>query len=281
MKEVRRARGELGAAFVVIMVFTVFSLVSCDFQPEKSITIRGSTTVLPIAQSAAEVFMDRHRDVDISVQGGGSGVGIASIIEGTTDIATSSRAIKENELKTARSNGVNLKAHTVAMDGIAVIVHPSNPVKEISKEQLRSIYAGTIANWSEVGGKKEKIVVVSRDVASGTFEAFNELALDNKRVRPGALMQASNQAVAATVGITAGAVGYVGLGYLSPKVKALSVGGVMPTKETVLSGEYALARPLYMYTRGEPRGVVREFIDFVLSAEGQKLVAELGFVPVH
>lgn len=262
-----------------LVTFVVASLlVGNTLADEKRITIRGSTTALPIAQKAAEVFMDRNPEVDISVQGGGSGVGVAAMIDGTCDIADSSRAVKENEVKDAQSKGITFKANIVALDGIAVIVHPSNPIKEITKANIKDIYTGKISNWSQIGGADKKMVVVSRDIASGTFEAFNELALDKEKVRPDALMQAANQGVATTVAATPGAIGYVGLGYLSPKVKALVVDGVTPSKETVLSKHYVLARPLYMYTNGDPKGIVKEFIDFILSEEGQKLVEEIGFI---
>jgi len=271
-----------GAVGIVIVVFAIIVSLFClsddTIAAEKTITIRGSTTVLPIAQNAAEVFMDRNLDVNISVQGGGSGVGIASIIDGTCDIADSSRPAKDKELKKAKTRGINLKANVVAMDGIAVIVHPLNKMNGITKKQIKDIYTGKISNWAELGGADKKIVVISRDTASGTFEAFNKLALDGEKVRPEALMQASNKAIATIVAKTPGAIGYVGLGYLSSKVKALEVDGIKPSKETVLSGEYALARPLYMYTNGEPKCLVKDFIDFVLSEEGQKLVEEIGFV---
>ena len=248
------------------------------FAAEKVVTIKGSTTVLPIAQLAAERFMNEHRDVDISVQGGGSGVGIAAIIEGTCDIADASRAIKDKELMNAVSRGVDFKAHVVAMDGIAVIVNASNPVTALTKEQLKAVYTGKLSNWDKLSGKKGKIVVISRDTASGTYEAFNELALDKERVRPDALLQASNAAVASVVENTPGGIGYVGFGYLTKKTKALTIDGVTPTKETVLSGEYPLSRPLFMYTNGAPRGVVKEFLDFVLSKQGQRLVEEAGYI---
>jgi len=244
----------------------------------KDITIKGSTTVLPIAQMTAEVFMERHPDVKISVQGGGSGIGIAAIIEGTCDIGDSSRSMKEQELSNAVSKGVNPKANLVAMDGIAVIVHPSNKVAGLSKQQLKDIYTGKISDWSALGGESQKIVVISRDSASGTFESFGEMALDKAKVRSDALMQASNQAIASTVAKTPGAIGYVGLGYLSSQVKALTLDGVMPSNATVLSNKYKLGRPLFMYTNGSPQGVVKDFLDFVLSAEGQKLIEEAGFV---
>jgi len=242
------------------------------------ITMKGSTTVLPIAQMTAEVFMERHPDVKISVQGGGSGVGIAAIIDGTCDIGDASRSMKEQELSNALSKGVNPKANFIAMDGIAVIVHTSNKVSGLTKKQLKDIYIGKTSDWSALGGGSQKIVVVSRDSSSGTFESFGEMALDKEKVRPDALMQASNQAVASAVAKTPGAIGYVGLGYISSQVKALALDGVMPSSETVLSNKYKLGRPLFMYTNGSPKGVVKDFLDFVLSEEGQKLVKETGFV---
>ena len=247
---------------------------------QNQLTLQGSTTVLPIAQSCAEEFMKAHPEANISVRGGGSGVGIAALIDGTVDIANASRAMKTKELKKARAKGVNPVAHVVAKDAIAVVVHPENPVNGLTKSQLKAIYTGAINRWSEVGGTSGVIVVVSRDVNSGTFEVFNKLALDKQRVRPDALMQASNKAVATIVASTKGAIGYVGLGYLSKKVKTIAIDEVMPSVETAKSGTYPLARPLYMYTNGEPKGLAKEFIDFVLSPKGQKIVKARGFVPV-
>jgi phosphate transport system substrate-binding protein len=242
------------------------------------LVIQGSTTVLPIAQKGAEVFMQRHPETDISVRGGGSGTGVAGLIDGICDIADSSRPIKDKELKKAEAKGVDPVAHVVAMDGIAVIVHPSNSVDGLSLSQIKDIYTGKISYWSEVGGGSQKIIVVSRDVASGTFECFNKLALKKERVRPDALLQASNAAVASAVKRTEGAIGYVGLGYLSPEVKALTVEGIVPSVETVLKGTYPIARPLFMYTNGKPKGLAADFINFVLSAEGQEIVKDEGFV---
>jgi len=246
----------------------------------KKLTIQGSTTVLPIAQRCAEEFMKEHPEANISVRGGGSGVGIAALIDGTIDIADASRAMKTKELKKARVNGINPVAHVVARDAIAVILHPQNPVNNLTKSQLKAIYTGAISRWNEVGGSSDVIVVVSRDVASGTFEVFNELALDKQRVRPDALMQASNQAVVNIVASTNGAIGYVGLGYLSKEVKPIAIDGVMPSVATAKSGAYLLARSLYMYTDGKPKGLAKEFIDFVLGPKGQRIVKEEGFVPV-
>jgi len=245
------------------------------------ITIKGSTTVLPIAQSCAEVFMNQHSEVNISVQGGGSGVGISSIIDGTAHIGDASRSAKDKEIETAKQNGVDLYENVVAMDGIAVIVHPGNPVSELTLEQIKAIYTGKISDWKDVGGKKGKIVIISRDSSSGTFETFNELALDKERVRPDALMNASNNAVAQIVAKTPAGIGYVGIGYLSSSVKGLTVNSVDPTNENVLNGTYPLARKLFMYTNGKPQGAVADFINFILSKDGQKLVDKAGFVPLQ
>ncbi|MBU2572848.1 MAG: phosphate ABC transporter substrate-binding protein [Elusimicrobia bacterium] len=244
----------------------------------QKVVVEGSTTLLPIAQKAAEEFMKTEKDADISIRGGGSGVGIASLIDGACDIGDSSRPIKQGELDRAAKRGRKIKAHIVAMDGLSSIVHPSNTVGGLTKEQLKKIYTTRAANWKEFGGPDLKIVVVSRDSAGGTFEAFGELVLNKKNVRPDAIMQASNQGVVSIVARTPGAIGYVGLGYLSASVKAISVNGVMPSRETVLRGKYPVSRPLFMYTAGEPEGMVKKFIEFVKGPEGQKLVEEEGFV---
>ena len=246
----------------------------------EKIVVEGSTTVLPIAQRAAEDYMNSNKGADISVRGGGSGVGVTSLIEGTCDIADSSRPIKDEELDKAISRGKDPKAAVIAMDGIALIVNDANTVAELTKKQVKDIYTGKISNWSAVGGIDEQIVVVSRDSASGTFEAFGELALDKAKVRKDALMEASNQAVASVVAKTPGAIGYVGLAYLKG-VKALKLDGVMPEKATVLSKQYKLSRPLFMYTNGKPQGLAKDFIDFILSAAGQKLVDEEGYVSIQ
>jgi phosphate transport system substrate-binding protein len=261
-----------------VLILTVVTLgLTIPCYAEK-IVAEGSTTVLPIAQKAAEVFMNNNPGAEISVRGGGSGVGIASLIDGTCDIGDSSRSIKDAELDKAVTNGRSPKANVIAMDGICVIVHPSNSVSALSKRQIKDIYTGAISNWKQLGGSDEKIVVISRDSSSGTFEAFGTLVLDGVKVRADALMQASNQAVASTVSRTPGAIGYVGLGYLTSSVKAVDVDGVKASKETVLTGKYSIGRPLFMYTNGAPKGLAKQFIDYILSPEGQKLVEEEGFV---
>lgn len=254
---------------------------------ENRLSLQGSTTVLPIAQAAAEEYMDLADmgllpEIDITVRGGGSGVGITALLDGTIDIADASRPMKPEEIEKAKTRGIEPFATVIAKDGIAVIVHPSNPVTKLSMKQLKAIYTGRISKWGELGGKSNQpIVIVSRDTSSGTFETFKKLALKGAKVRNDALMLASNQEVATTVAKTPGAIGYVGLGYLSGKVKALEIDGVKPSQKTVVSGEYKLSRPLFMYTNGKPKGLAKKFIDFVLSLAGQRIVEDLGFVPLR
>jgi phosphate transport system substrate-binding protein len=244
------------------------------------ITITGSTTVLPIAQKAAEEYMKKHPDVNISVGGTGSGDGIKSIIDGTAQIGNSSRDMKGKEVKLAKSKGVTPVKHVVGLDCIVPVVHPSNPVGELSLDQLKAIYTGKIRNWKEAGGIKKTLVVISRDSSSGTFEVWNKKVLKKERVRPDAQLQASNGAVAQAVAGNKYAIGYVGIGYLNPKLKPLKVNGVTASAKTAMDGSYPVARQLYMFTNGEPTGELKAFLDFVKGPEGQKIAEEEGFVPV-
>ncbi len=244
------------------------------------ITISGSTTVLPIAQATAETYMDMNPEINISVRGGGSSVGIASIIAGTADIGDASRHIKTKEIVQARENGIDPYENVVANDGIAVVVHGSNSLNSLTLEQLKAIYTGEIQNWKDVGGPNMPIVVISRDVSSGTFEVFNSMVLKGAKGVDGALMLASNNACATTVKDTPGGIAYIGLGYLTEHIKAIPIDGVMPSKETIQSKEYPIARTLHMYTNGAPKGLVKGYIDFILSPEGQAIVEEQGFISV-
>ncbi|MDI3547856.1 MAG: phosphate transport system substrate-binding protein [Halanaerobiales bacterium] len=265
---------------LVALVALLLSVMSGFVIAGDTLTIQGSTTVLPIAQRAAEVYMQQNPEVNITVRGGGSGNGIAALIDGSVDIANTSRFIKDKEVKAAFANGIYPVPHKVAMDGIAVVVNPVNPVDELTLEDIKAIYTGEITNWKELGGKDQEIVVISRDSSSGTFETFEKLVLDGAKVTPTALLQASNGAVAGVVAETEGAIGYVGLGYLSESLKALKVNGVECTNATVASGKYPIARPLFMFTNGWPKGLTADFINFVLSAEGQKIAEEQGYVPL-
>lgn len=246
----------------------------------RSITITGSTTVLPIAQKAAEEYMKRHPQVRISVAGTGSGDGIRSLIEGTCDIADASRDLKPKEKALLKAKGIRLVKHVVALDCIVAVVHPSNPVDDLSLAQLRDIYTGRVRDWKQVGGRPGPVVAISRDSSSGTFEVWNHKVLQGARVRPDAQLQASNGAVAQAVAGNRYAIGYLGLGYLNPRLKALTIGGVRPGPATAVDGSYPVARPLFMFTRGEPTGAVKDFLDFVKGPEGRRIAREEGFVPM-
>jgi phosphate transport system substrate-binding protein len=247
-----------------------------------NIVIKGSTTVLPVAQKVAEAYMKLKPEVSISISGGGSGNGVKAIIDGTTDIANSSRFLKDAEVKLAMSNNVYPVPFAVAYDCIIPVVHPGNSVENLTIAQLKSIYKGDITNWKEVGGPDLKIVVVSRDTSSGTYEVWEEKVLNKERVYPGALLQASNGAVAQAVSNNKNAIGYIGLGYLNSNLKALMVNGVKGSEETTLNGLFPISRPLYMFTNNWPKGEVNDFILYMLHPQkGQKLVREAGFVPLY
>jgi len=246
----------------------------------QSIVIKGSTTVLPIAQAALEAYMKANKDVQISLSGAGSGDGIKALIDKTTDIANSSREIKQEEISLAATKGVKPVTHVIAYDALLPVVHPSNKVKDLSIDQLSQIYQGKITNWKEVGGADLKIVVISRDSSSGTFESWDHFIMKKAKVSPRAQMMASNGAIVTAIANNRYAIGYLGMGYVNKSVKPLQVAGITGSVQTVLSKQYPLARELYMYTNGEPTGEVAKFIAFVKSAAGQKIVEKTGFVPL-
>jgi len=257
---------------------------------KESIKISGSTTVLPIVQKAAEVYMSSHPGADIQVTGGGSGVGIQQIGEKTVDIGMSSRDLKTTE-KTKYSN---LVTHVVAKDGIAIIVNPKNSIDAVQVSTVKDIYTGTITMWTEVAGASvpgtnQQIVVVGRDSASGTREFFDTHAngiLAGAAPVKSMLEKNSNGAVAQTIAQTPGAIGYVSIGFVSNDVKAVplwypgSSEVVAPTLENVLSGKYPINRELFLFTNGQPAGLAKDFLEFIHSAEGQKIVEEEGYVRI-
>ncbi len=265
--------------FILVGVMVV-ALLGC--KPEiKKVSMAGSTTVLPIAQATAEAFMQEHQDVDVSVRGGGSSVGIAGVIQGTVDIGSASRLAKEKEQKKAQAAGVQLVKHIVAFDGIAVVVDKSNLIGQISLSDLADIYSGKISNWKELGAEDKKIVVISRDASSGTFETFEKRVMRKQKIVATALNLGSNNAVVSSVASTKGAIGYVGYGYIRSKVNVLKVEGVSISKKVIKSGEYPISRSLQMYTAGQPKGMVKTYLDFVKSKEGQKVVSGQGFVEIN
>jgi phosphate transport system substrate-binding protein len=247
-----------------------------------NLVISGSTTVLPIAQKVAEAYMKANPKVKISISGSGSGEGMKALIDGTTDIADSSRFIKDEEVKLAVEKGAYPVPFAIAYDSIIPIVHPSNPVKNLTMDQLKNIYMGNTKNWKEVGGPDKQIVVVSRDTSSGTYEVWEQKVMKKERVYAGALLQASNGAVVQAVSKNRYAIGYIGLGYINTSVKALAVDGIKGSAKTTLDGTYSISRALYMFTRGWPTGDTLNFINFVLNPQkGQRYVKEAGFVPLY
>lgn len=269
---------------VLITVLAVVAVCSFAVSPTvaDNLVIKGSTTVLPIAQKVAEAYMKENPDTKISISGGGSGNGIKAIIDSTTDIADSSRFIKGKEVKLAVEKGVYPVPFSVAYDCIIPVVHPSNSVKDLSLKQLKDIYEGKIRNWKQVGGPDRKVVVISRDTSSGTYEVWEKKVMKKARVFPGALLQASNGAVVQAVAKNKNAVGYIGLGYLNNSIKATSVNGITGSATTTLNGTFPVSRPLYMFTNGWPTGDVAKFINYVLHPQkGQPLAKEAGYVPLY
>ena len=255
-----------------------------DASGEQSISVKGFDTILPLAQAEAEEFMNESSGKSVSVTGGEAGVGIAALIDGQVDIATASREITSNETESAQKNGINPVEHAIAYDGVTAVVNPANPVSELTFDQLRGIYNGSISNWKEVGGEDKPIAVISRDSSSRTYKDFQKDVMLGDGYRPDALNQPATEGVVGEVSQNPNAIGYIGFAYLDNSIKALSLdkgnGSVTPTAESILSGEYPLSRALYFYTNGEPSGPTKEFIDFVLSEKGQNLVSEVGYIPL-
>ena len=250
-------------------------------EPETSdqISVAGSTTVQPLAEKLAEAFGAYNPDVRIDVQGGGSSVGVKSAGQGQVDIGAASREVKESELE----EYPDLKVFTIARDGIAIVVHPDVAVDELTKDQVRDIFAGEIVNWSEVGGPDKAIVVVSREEGSGTRAAFEEMVMGDEGpvIVDTAILQPSNGAVRTTVSTTPDSVGFLSFGYLDASVKALKVDGVEATEANAASGAYPVVRPLNMMTNGEPGGLAKAWLDFILGDEGQAVVVEEGYISVN
>lgn len=245
-----------------------------------------------LGQAWAEAFMKANPKVSVAVTGGGSGTGIAALLSNTCDIAELSRELKPEEIEMARQKGFEPKQITVALDGLAVVVHPANPLSRLTLDQLAAIFSGSVSNWQEVGGSDLPIVILSREVNSGTHVYFKEHVLRRGRkdsqveFAANALMLSSSQAIADEVAQNPGAIGYFGMGYISAKERALAIAlnadspYIQPTIANVISQAYPISRPLLMVTHGQPSGLVARFLDFVLSAAGQKIVVKIDFVPV-
>jgi len=248
--------------------------------------LKGSDTVLPLAQKEAEVYMKKNAGSKVTVIGGGSGVGIAALMDGTTEIAMSSRKMKMGEKIKLQDAGKAAKETIVAYDALAVILNPANKVSQLTKEQITDIYTGKIKNWKEVGGDDMQIIVYSRESSSGTYEFFKEHVMGNKNYAPSVLSMPASGAIVQSVSQTKGAIGYVGMAYIEKEVKAIKVSYdkgktfVAPTLATAKDRTYPIVRPLYYYYLTTLEKTVKPFVDFMLSAEGQKIVEEVGYVPL-
>ena len=237
-----------------------------------TVTEAGSTTVQPVAERLAEVFKAKNPDVNIIIQGGGSSVGIKSCNDGTVDIGAASRELKADE--------PNLVKHLLARDGIAIITHPSNTCTGLTKEQVQDIFAGTITNWSQVGGENKDIYVVAREEGSGTRTAFEEMVMGKELIKSDAILLPFNGAIITAVSSAPQAIGFISFGYIKDSVKTVAIDGIAGTTENAKNGTYPIIRPLYFLTKNQPTGLVKDFIDFCLGPEGQAIVAGEGYIPV-
>ena len=258
------------AATLVALFATLVPLIGCGGRAGAGIILAGSTSVQPFAEILAEDYMKLHQDVNIDVQGGGSASGILAAQTGTADIGMSSRALEGDELK--------LWWVEIARDGIAMIVNPENPVANLTSEQVRGIYAGTITNWSAVGSPVGAIHVVAREDGSGTRASFEELVMGSDSITPKAIIQDSNGAVRQVVADDPGAIGFISLGLVDSSVKGVDLGGVAPTRDNVVNGSYRFSRPFLFVARSEPTGGVMDFVDYVLSDAGKQILGTEGLV---
>ena len=251
----------------------------------QKVVVKGSDTCLPLVQKEAEVFMKTNKGTSISVTGGGSGVGIAALLSGSTDIAMASRSLKMDEKMKLNATKKAYNETTIGWDALAVVVNPSNKVGKLTRQQLEDIFTGKVTNWKQVGGADLKIVVYSRESSSGTYEFFKEHVMQKKNFANNVLSMPATGAIIQSVSQTKGAIGYVGLAYLEKKVKAVAVafeGGkyVVPSFANAHNGTYPIVRPLYFYALKSSEKVVNPFVKFVLSSKGQAIVKEVGYIPV-
>jgi len=293
-------RANTALVVIVMSLSMLIALTGCGKPSSKGagakagmVQIKGSDTMVNLGQAWAEAYMKAHSESNVAVTGGGSGTGIAAMIQGTTDIAESSRQMKDKEIAQAKERGADPVEHEVALDALSVIVNPANPVSKLTIGQLSDIFTGKITNWKQIGGPDEPIVLLSRDKNSGSHVFFLEHVVRRGNDKgpeeyvQSALMMPSSEAIAGQVATDKGAIGYVGLGYVDPKKhKAVAVAKtaagpfIKPSIETAIDHTYPISRPLYWYTNGQPKGEVKNLLDFVLSPDGQKIVDKLGFAPI-
>ena len=265
------------APLAIVAAATLVLLTGCAGGAGRSdqLIVTGSTTILPIAEVAAEMYHEQHPDASVLVSGVGSSAGIENVSTGTSDIGTSSRDLKPEE------EGLGLVDAPIAYDAIAVIVHPSNPVDSLTRQQVKDIFQGKITNWRDVGGEDGVIHIVNRDEASGTREAFSKIVMDKEPFDPYAAVLPGTGQVRSVVADASGSIGYISFGFVNSAVKALAVDAIRPSEQTVFSGEYPIQRVLHFFTKGPAEGLAADYTDFVLSPEVQEsVVRDAGFIPV-
>src|SRR5438105_241677 len=265
---------------IYLSLFTIISLMGSAYADR--LVIKGSDTLgAKLVPQLAEQFKAQHPGTTFDIAAEGSTTGIAAIIDGTAQIGMSSRRAKSSEIGAASAKGINMKPTIVAYDGIAVIVNAGNPVKSLTKKQVEQIFTGEITDWSAVGGSGGKISVYTRNTSSGTYAEFKELAMKKRDYAQDSQKLAGNEQIAQEVGKNPNGVGYVGLAYTKASgIKVVPIDGASPSKESVLAKSYPYARPTFFYTNGNPIGVVKDFIDFTVAPDGQKIVEQVGFVPI-
>ncbi|MBN2404183.1 MAG: phosphate ABC transporter substrate-binding protein [Coriobacteriia bacterium] len=269
-------RTVLRVVLACALAVSMLALSACDgSSASDEVIVNGSTTILPIAEIAAEQFMDENPEISVLVSGVGSSAGIETVTRGSSDIGTSSRDLKTEE------ETLGLVDTPIAYDAIAVIVNPDNPIRELTTEQVRDIFSGRYTNWSELGGPDLPIGLVNRDEASGTREAFNKIVMGDETFDIGAVILPGTGQARAVVTDAPGAVGYISLGFVNDDVKAIVIDGVVPSEEAVVAGTYPVSRILHCFTMGEPTGLVKQYLDYVLSPAIQDtVVRDAGFIPI-
>lgn len=273
MKIFNLTKKQIKVTLMVSLLLCTVSLCGCK-KSETSVIIAGSTSVQPYVEGLVEEFEQHNSGKEIDVQGGGSAAGITAAESGTADIGMSSRNLKDSEIERG------LWSVEIARDGLAVVVHPENPVKDLTFEQIRDIYAGEITNWNQVGGSDAKIHLIAREEGSGTRSAFEDLVMTDERITPKAIVQNSNGSVKQLVSNDRYAIGFISLGLVNDKIAALELNGVTASYDNILNGSYELYRPFLFVANSEPTGTAKEFVEFILSDEGQQLLVQKGLVPV-
>ena len=272
--EIKRINCTILILTILSMILAVLSLSGCSGGDLKgTITEDGSTTIYPVAQKLANSFMERHPNVVIKTDVGGSGVGIADVDAGKVDLGAASRDLKPTDPA--------LNKYLLGHDGIAIVTHPSNPITKLSKDEIVKIFSGEITNWSQIGGKDSKIIVVTRETGSGTLQSFQDLVMGQTNLTPYAISEPSNGELRTYVSTNPEAISFLSVGYVDNTVDVVPVAGIAPTIENCKSGKYPFVRPLYFLTKSEAKGLVNEFIKFAQSKEGQNIVVDEGYLGIR